>query len=106
MPAGGLVTIDDDAVRDRHARGLQHHLGEVLLHGQRRSEHAGMGVGNAQDFQHALDRAVLADPPVQRIEGDVGLEPGEHFGDVAVDVDAGTRDSRAPPARRRSRGPN
>ena len=47
-----------------------------------------MGIGNAQDFEHALDRAVLADAAVQRVEGDVGLEAGERRGDVAVDVDA------------------
>ena len=45
-----------------------------LLHGERRGEHAGMRVGDAQDLQQALDRAVLAEAAVQRVEGDVGLE--------------------------------
>ena len=48
-----------------------------------------MGVGDAQDFEHALDRAVLAAAAVQGVEGDVGLEAGEGRGDVAVDVDRG-----------------
>ena len=48
-----------------------------------------MGVGDAQDLQHALDRPVLAAEPVQGVEGDVGLEPGERVGDRAVDVDRG-----------------
>ena len=46
-----------------------------------------MGIGDAQDFEHALDRAVFAAAAVQRVEGDVGLEAGERGGDVAVDVD-------------------
>ena len=48
-----------------------------------------MGVGDAQDLEHALDRAVLAEASVQGVEGDVGLQPGERVGDRAVDVDAG-----------------
>ena len=47
-----------------------------------------MRVGNAQNLEHALDRAVFADPAVQRVEGDVRLQLGEHVGDVAADVDA------------------
>ncbi len=48
-----------------------------------------MRVGDAQDFENALDRPVFADPAVQRVERDVGLQPCEDFGDVARDVDAG-----------------
>ena len=48
-------------------------LGARLVHRQRRGEHAGMRVGNAQPFEHALDAAVLAPAAVQRVEGDVGL---------------------------------
>ena len=33
-----------------------------------------MAVGNAENFQHTLQRAVLAGPAVQHIEGDVGLD--------------------------------
>ena len=61
VPARRLAPIDRHAVRDRNAGRLQHDLGEILLHRQRRGQHPRMGVGNAQDFEHALDRAVLAD---------------------------------------------
>ena len=61
MAARGLVAIDDDPVGDRNAGRREHDLGEILLHRQRGGEHARMGVGNAQDFEHALDRPVLAD---------------------------------------------
>ena len=48
-----------------------------------------MGVRDAEDLQDALDRPVLAAEPMQRVEGDVGLEAGERVGDAAIDVDAG-----------------
>ena len=66
----------------------EHRLGAVLLHGERRGEHAGMGVRNSQDLEQTLDRAVLADRAMQRVEGDVGLQREQHFGDVAADIDA------------------
>ena len=47
-----------------------------------------MRVGNVEIFQDALDRAVLAERPVQRIEGDVRLQLGKHRADIAPDVDA------------------
>src|SRR5271165_7125263 len=42
MAARGLMAIDRDALRDRHAGGLKDGFGEVLLHRKRRCEHAGM----------------------------------------------------------------
>ena len=47
-----------------------------------------MRVGDVEDLEHALDRAVLAEGSVQRVEGDVGLELRKHLGDVALHVDA------------------
>ena len=41
-----------------------------------------------EDLEDALDAAVLAERPVQRVEGDVGPQLGEHLGDVAADIDA------------------
>ena len=49
----------------------------------------GMGIGQLQHFEDALDGAVLADAAVQRVEDDVGLQPRQHVADVARDVDAG-----------------
>ena len=46
-----------------------------------------MGVGDGEDFQHALQRAVLARPAVQHVERDVGLDGGEHRRDVAADIE-------------------
>ena len=51
--------------------------------------HAGVAVGNAEDFQQALQRAVLARPAVQHVERGIGLERLEHRRDVAPDIDAG-----------------
>src|SRR5262245_37434251 len=47
-----------------------------------------MAVGDAEDFQHTLQRAVLAGPAVQHIERDIGLERTQGRGDLAVDIDA------------------
>jgi hypothetical protein len=55
-----------------------------------------MAVGNAENLQHALQRAVLARPTVQHIERDVGLDRAQHVGNVASDIDAG--DAIAKPA--------
>ena len=74
MALGGLAARDDHAARHRHAGGLEHGLGDVLLHGERGGQHAGMAVGNAEDFQQALQRAVLAGAAVQHVERDIGLE--------------------------------
>ena len=52
---------------------LQDELGAVLLHRQRRGEHARMGVRNGEDLQEPLDRTVLAGPPMQHIERDIRL---------------------------------
>ena len=71
-----ISPIDCDAMGDRDPGRAQHRLGEVLLHRQRGGEDAGMGVGNSQDFEHALDRSVFADAAVQGIEGDVRPEIG------------------------------
>ena len=73
----------------RHVGGAKQVLGDVLLHGERRRHHAGMAVRDRQNFEHALQRAVLARSPVQHVEGNVRLDRGEHRGDVAAHVDAG-----------------
>ena len=48
-----------------------------------------MAVGNAEDFEDALQRAVLARTAVQHVERDVGLQHRQHGGDVAADIDLG-----------------
>ncbi len=98
----GVLARHHHAFGNRHP-GIGHrHLGDVLLHGERRGEHAGMAVGNLQDFQDALDGAVLAGPAVQHVEGDIGLEIREHRRDVAAHIEAG--DPVAPAFQRRGAG--
>jgi len=48
-----------------------------------------VGIGKAQRLQHALDAAVLAPFAVQGVEDDVGLQFGQHLGQVSAGVDAG-----------------
>ena len=50
-----------------------------------------MGVRNAEDLEHALQRAVLAGAAVQHIERDIRLERLQHVRDVAADIDPVTR---------------
>jgi len=50
-----------------------HRLEDVLVHAQRRGEHAGTHVGNAGELEQPLHRAVLAERPVQDREDDVDL---------------------------------
>ncbi len=79
-----VVVLDGEAVRRPwiprpEFRGAPRDLLRLrLVHGQRRGEHAGMRIGNAEIFEDALDRAILAERTVQRVEGDVGLEFGKH----------------------------
>ena len=44
-------------------------------------------VGDAENFQKALQRAVLAGAAMQHVEGDVGLGGSQRHGDLAGDVD-------------------
>ncbi len=48
-----------------------------------------MGVGDGEILQDALDGAILAERPVQGVEGDIRRERRQHLADVATDVDAG-----------------
>jgi hypothetical protein len=45
-----------------------------------------MTVWDAENFQDALQRAILAGPPVQNVERDIGLRGGERVGDPRRDV--------------------
>src|SRR5947209_2776075 len=48
-----------------------------------------MAVRNGEDFQDALQGAILTRPAVQHVEGDVRLDGGKHRGDVASNIDPG-----------------
>ncbi|GMA79663.1 hypothetical protein GCM10025880_60800 [Methylorubrum aminovorans] len=48
-----------------------------------------MGVGDLQDLQQALDRAVLARRAMEGVKRRVGLELGQHRRNVGSDIDAG-----------------
>ena len=47
-----------------------------------------MGIGDLQIFEDALDRAVLAVGPVQRVEGDVRRDLSKPLGDIPADIEA------------------
>ena len=75
MVGGSRLPRHHDAIRHGDA-GLGHHdFGDVLIHGERRGERAGMAVGNLQDLKQALNGAVLAGTAMQQVEGDVGRSP-------------------------------
>ena len=88
---GGFQFVDrhDAAARDRQSGGGEHRLRRDLVHGQRRGAHAGMGVGDRQPVEHALDRAVLAEAAMQRVEHGVGLrrQRGDDGGEVVAHLD-------------------
>jgi hypothetical protein len=48
-----------------------------------------MAVGDAENFQDALQRAVLAGPAVQHIERDIGLGGAQRRGNVGSHVNRG-----------------
>ncbi|MNL57258.1 hypothetical protein D3C87_1808050 [compost metagenome] len=73
MGARGFGARDDDVVGDRNAGGLEEDLGLVLVHGKRRGQHARMGIGNLEEFEHALDHAAFPEGAVKGIEGNVGF---------------------------------
>ena len=50
----------------------------------------GAGVGDAEDLEQLLDRAVLAAGPVQGDEGDVGALVAEPGDQVGADVERDT----------------
>ena len=70
------------------AGGAHHLLGALLVHGERRGQHAGVRVGDAQQLEQALHAAVLAPAPVQGVEADLGLHLGELLGEIAAGIDA------------------
>src|SRR6185312_733822 len=72
---------------DGNARGLGDLLGLLLVHRQRRGQHARMGVGNGQIFENTLDGSILAERAMQRVETDIRLERTQNRADIATDVD-------------------
>ena len=88
MAGGHGAAIEQAAAGNHHARRRQHGLGPVLVHGQRRGQHAGVGIGNGQGLEHPLHTAVLAPHAVQGVEGDVGLQLSQDLGQVATGGDA------------------
>ena len=83
-----LEPIVQPPARHGHARRREHRLGLGLVHGQRRGQHPGMGIGQTEGLQHALNAAVLAPGAVQGVEADIGLQVGENRGEIAPGVDA------------------
>ena len=85
--------------RHRDAVVAQHRLEEVLVHAERRAEHARADVGHACELEQALHRPVLAERPVQHREDDVDV--GERRRDLLAGQRA--RPRRSSRTSRRSR---
>ena len=66
--AGGVLALDHLAVGYRHTNSADDLLGQLLVHGQRRRQHAGMRIGNLQIFEDALDLPILAPAAMQSVE--------------------------------------
>jgi hypothetical protein len=62
-------------------------LGQHLVHRAPAGEHAGAGVGDPQDLEKLLDRAVLAVAAVHRDEGQVGVGLAQAADQVMAGVD-------------------
>ncbi len=80
------LAIHHQRFGNRNTGGGGHVLGLRLVHGERGGQNAGMGVGNFQIFENALDRAVLAERTVKGVEGDVRAQRGQNRSDIARDV--------------------
>ena len=74
--AAASSSVDQLAFGHRNAGGAENRLRLFLVHGERRSEHARMRIGNLQRLEDRRHAAVLAPLAVQRIEGDIGFEVG------------------------------
>src|SRR5438105_5603357 len=61
----------DDAARHVEARCREDRLRDLLVHGERRREHARSGVGDADGVEQTLDAPVLPPCPMQSVEDDV-----------------------------------
>jgi len=62
-------------------------LGQCLVHAAHAGRHAGAGVGDVEDLEQLLDRAVLATGPVQGDEGGVGALSDQPLDKVGADVE-------------------
>src|SRR5215510_7119799 len=87
MPLRHLLARYNHPARYRNAGSLEHCLGGFLPHRQRGCKHARMRVGNVENFEHALQRAVLTGATMQQIERDLGLEFAQRRGNIAIYVD-------------------
>ena len=81
--------IDHAAMGDRQAGSGEDGFGGGFIHRQGGGAHAGVGVRNAEPVEHALDRAILAEAAMQRVEHGIGarVEGAQHRAKVAADLD-------------------
>ncbi len=84
-----LAAGEDAPRRHGNARRGENGFGDLLVHRRRRGEHAGMRIGDAQELEHALHHAVLAEAAVQRVEGCVRPQLRKALRRIEADVEAG-----------------
>ena len=69
---GRRVAFDEgEKARDRQSAVAHEPLGDILVHRRRRAQHARADISDAGDFGCALNRAVLAEGPMQDREDDI-----------------------------------
>src|SRR4029079_1692473 len=76
-------------LRHRDAGELHDVFCALLMHGERRSQHAGMRVRNAENLKDSLHAAILAELAVQRVEARIRLQRMKLAGDAVADIDLG-----------------
>ena len=55
----------------RHPEFGDNALCEILVHGKRRRQNAGMSIGYTKYFEHALDAAIFTPATVQGVKADM-----------------------------------
>src|SRR5690606_8845005 len=76
----------NNAFGNGQARRTENLLRTLLVHGECGCEHTGMGVGNAEHLEQALNAPVLTPAAMQRIESDIRLQREKLIGNIAPDI--------------------
>jgi hypothetical protein len=83
-----LFRTDYPVIRRRNVQRAPDQLCHVLIHGQRRAEHAATGIRQSDGLQRALNGAVLTAAAVQDEKRPLELRLGQNVDDVATLVHA------------------
>ncbi len=87
VPRPDLRRAGEPAFGHRQPLGAERRLRTRLVHGERRGEHARMGVGQPQPLEQPLHATILAPAAVERVKNDIGVRFGKPRGQVEAGVD-------------------